>query len=442
MSNRSATTPALVMACALSLHSFAAAAPAVFADAKASDPITLGWMRGFPPPTDKQVNLNNYLLFPQLRWSFAHARELLPTANVSRGEGSVAVLPRAERGDIDSLSFLPLDSAEPMTWAQSLAANYTDGIVVLHRGQVVYERYFGALDQQGQHMAMSVTKSFVGTLGAMLVEQGVIDPQALVTHYVPELSKSGFANATVRQVLDMTTGIQYSENYADPKAEIWEYVRAGHILPRPSGYNGATSFYEFLQQIKPAGEHGQTFAYKTVNSDVLGWIIQRATGKSVVQLLQEQIWAKLGAEQDASLIVDETGTGFAGGGFSAGLRDMARFGEAMRLQGRFNGQQIIPEAVVADIRKGASQADFAKAGYAALPGWSYRDMWWVSHNDHGVFAARGIHGQTIYIDPKAEMVIARFASYPQASNSVIDPTSLPAYAALAKRLMSVAAPNP
>jgi hypothetical protein len=107
----------------------------------------------------------------------------------------------------------------------------------------------------------------------------------------------------------------------------------------------------------------------------------------------------------------------------------------MRLNGRFNGQQIIPEAVVADIRKGASQADFAKAGYQTLPNWSYRDMWWVSHNAHGVFAARGIHGQTIYVDPKAEMVIARFASFPVAANAVIDPTSLPAYAAVAKLLM-------
>ena len=275
----------------------------------------------------------------------------------------------------------------------------------------------------------------VGTLGATLVEEGVLDPQAAVTQYVPELKDSGFGNATVRQVLDMTTGIQYSENYADPKAEIWEYVRAGHILPRPPGYSGATSLYAFLQKVKPQGQHGQAFAYKTVNSDVLAWIIQRASGQSVAELLRTRIWNKLGAEQNAYLLVDEVGTGFAGGGFNAGLRDMARFGETMRLNGRFNGQQIIPEAVVADIRKGASQADFAKAGYQTLPNWSYRDMWWVSHNAHGVFAARGIHGQTIYVDPKAEMVIARFASFPLAANGVIDPTSLPAYEAVANMLL-------
>ena len=435
MANPTSKKSVLLTACLLAMSAPTAMALPAFPDAHASDPVVLGLMQGFPPAPDKVVNFSNYLQFPQLRWAFSHAREILPTANVARGEGPVAPLPRAERKDIDSLTFLPLGSDQPMTWEQSLAANYTDGIVILHRGKLVYERYFGALDAQGQHMAMSVTKSFVGTLGAMLVDEGVLDPRATVSHYVPELKDSGFGNATVRQILDMTTGIRYSENYADPKAEIWEYARSGHILPRPQGYDGATSLYAFLQKVQPEGQHGQAFAYKTVNSDVLAWIVQRATGQSVAELLQTRIWNKLGAEQSAYLILDEVGTGFAGGGFNAGLRDMARFGETMRLNGRFNGQQIIPEAVVADIRKGASQADFAKAGYQTLPNWSYRDMWWVSHNAHGVFAARGIHGQTIYVDPKAEMVIARFASFPVAANAVIDPTSLPAYAAVAKLLM-------
>jgi CubicO group peptidase (beta-lactamase class C family) len=114
---------------------------------------------------------------------------------------------------------------------------------------------------------------------------------------------------------------------------------------------------------------------------------------------------------------------------------MARLGEMMRLGGRFNGQQIVPQAVVDDIRRGADPAQFAKAGYATLPGWSYRNMWWVSHNEHGAFSARGIHGQVIYIDPRAEMVIARFGSHPLASNVNFDPTSLPAFHALAKHLM-------
>jgi len=133
--------------------------------------------------------------------------------------------------------------------------------------------------------------------------------------------------------------------------------------------------------------------------------------------------------------VDSTGTPFAGGGLNTGLRDLARFGEMIRNNGFFNGKQIVPAQVVADIRRGASRDDFAKAGYKLLEGWSYRNMWWITHNEHGAFMARGVYGQALYIDPTAEMVIARFASYPIAGNAVIDPTSLPAYHAIAKHLL-------
>jgi len=411
--------------------------PQSFADAADSDPAALGWMLGSPPPADRLVRYEDLSMyrFPQMRWSFANFRQLMPSTNVWRGDGKLSELPRALRDDIDGITFTPMGRSDTMTWEQSLAANYTDAIVVLHRGRIVYERYFGVMNDHNAHMAMSVTKSIFGTLGAMLVAEGRLDEKALVGQYIPELKDTAYGDATVRQVLDMTVGVKYSENYADPAAEIWQHVRAGGVFPRPPGYAGPTSFYGFLQTLRKEGEHGEAFAYKTVNSDVAGWLIRRATGQSVGAVLSERIWQKLGAEQDAYLLVDSVGTEFAGGGFNPTLRDMARFGEMMRLDGRFNGLQIVPRAVVDDIRKGASQADFAKAGFKTLPGWSYRDMWWVSHDDHGVFEARGIHGQAIYIDPKAEMVIARFASYPLAANAYLDPTTLPAFRALAEHLM-------
>lgn len=411
-----------------------------FPDAEASDPAKLGWMAGSPPPPEKVIRFadGSLLKFPQLRWSFSNYRQMVPTSNVPRGNLPASVLPRAERSDIDAITFEPLGSKQSITWAQSLAANYTDGIVVLHKGKIVYERYFGVLKPDGQHIAMSVTKSFFGTIGAMLVAEGKLDDNAKVVQYVPELSDSAFGDATVRQLLDMTTGLQYSENYTDPKAEIWAHVAAGNVLPRPAGYQGPNSFYEFLQTVKKEGEHGHAFKYKTVNTDALGWVIRRATGKSIGENLRERIWSRLGVEQDAYFAVDTLGNEFAGGGLNASLRDLARFGEMMRLDGRFNDQQIVPKSVVDDIRRGANKEHFAKAGFSLLPGWSYRNMWWVSHNAHGAFSARGIHGQVIYIDPKAEMVIARFASHPLAANANVDPTSLPAYDALAKHLMSQA----
>jgi len=425
------------MAAAVGMTAALAQTPPPPPSAADSDPAKLGWMVGSPPPADKLVRHADGSLyrFPQTRWSFAHFRQLAPTSNVWRGDSPASALPRALRTDIDGVTFQPTGTNDSMTWEQSLAANYTDAIVVLHKGRIVYERYFGEMKPHTPHMAMSVTKSFFGTLGAMLVAEGKLDANALVSKYIPELKDGAWGDATVRQALDMTIGVKYSENYADPNAEIWQHVRAGSVFPRPPGYTGPQSFYEFVQTLKKEGEHGNGFYYKTVNSDVLGWLIRRATGQSVGEVLSERIWQKIGAEQDGYMLIDTVGNEFAGGGFNPTLRDMARFGEMMRLDGRFNGQLIVPKAVVDDIRAGAKKADFDKGGFASLPGWSYRNMWWVSHNEHGAFAARGVHGQAIYIDPKAEMVIARFGSHPVAANASFDPTSLPAFHALAKHLM-------
>jgi len=394
-------------------------------------------MVGSPPPADRILRFEDgsYFRFPQMRWSVANFRQLMPTVNVSRGLGEYSLLERQPSNEIDALTFVPLGGGEPMTWQQSLQANYTDGIIILHRGKLVYERYFGVLKQEGQHAAMSITKTFTGTLAALLVAKEKLDPERLVADYVPELAASGFGDASVRQLMDMTTGIHFSEDYADPKAEVWAHAAAGNPLPKPADYQGPRTYYEFLQTVKPQGRHGEAFHYRTANSNALGWVIARVSGQNVAQLLSERIWSRLGAEQDAYMSVDSIGTPFAGGGLNASLRDLVRFGEMMRNEGRYNGTQILPPEVVADIRGGANRDDFAKAGYRLLPGWSYRNMWWVSHNEHGAFMARGVHGQALYVDPLAEMVIARFASHPVAGNAANDPSSLPAFEAVAKHLL-------
>ena len=406
--------------------------------AAASDPNVMGWMQGSPPPPDKQVRFDDESMytFPKLRWAQSNIRRLVPTTNVRCGDYPVCLLPRADRADIDSVTFTPIGGSAPMTWAQSLDANYTDGIVVLHRGRIVYERYFGALDAQRPHIAWSVTKSFFGLIAASLIVEGALDPQAAVSTYVPELEGSGLGNATLRQVLDMTTSIHYSEDYTDPDAGIWCHGRAGGILPRAPEQVGPGSFYEFLGTLRQDGPHGEAFAYKTVNTDVLGWVLRRVTGLPLGELLQQRIWSQIGAEQDGYLMVDSTGTEFAGGGFNCCLRDLARFGQMMRNDGFWNGRQIVPKAAIDNIRGGADPTHFAKAGYVTLPGASYRSMWWATHNEHGAYCARGIHGQGVYIDPEASMVIARFASHHIAGNMGIDPTTLPAYHALAKYLIA------
>ena len=406
-------------------------------DAAASDPRALGWMQGAPPPRARQVRFADdpMFAFPQLRWYLSNIRQMMPTTNVWRGDGPASVLPRALRDDLDGVTFTPLGQDRAITWADAFAANYTDGIVVLHRGSIVHERYAGVLAAHVPHLSCSVTKSFTGTLAASFAAEGLLEVQAPVVEYVPELAASGWGTATVRQVLDMTTSLVYSEEYTRADAEVWQHLRAGGFLAREAGADSPDSYYDFLATVRQAGAHGQGYAYKTVNTDVLGWIVRRVSGKSLGETLSERIWAPMGAEQDAYFSVDTSGTEFAGGGLCCTLRDMARFGETMRNGGVHNGRRIVPAGAIADIVAGGRTSDFAQGGYPLLPGWSYRNMWWVSHNAHGAYTARGIHGQAIYIDPLAEMVIARFASHPRAANANLDPTSLPAYHAVAKRLM-------
>jgi hypothetical protein len=393
-------------------------------------------MEGFPPTPEKLIMQpeSDFFSFPKLRWTVCHIRELMPTKQVSKGISSPVPLKYAI-DDIDAVTFTPLGGGKPMTWKESLSANYTDGILILHKGRVVYEKYFGCLDEMGKHAAMSMTKSITGLLAEILVVEGRLDDKVKVASIIPELKNSAFGSATIRQVMDMTTALDYSENYADPKADIWIYSKAASPLPKPKGYTGPNGYFEYLQTVKQDGVHGEAFGYRTINSDALGWILSRVTGKDLAHLLSERIWSRMGAEQDGYMTVDAKGTPFAGGGLSAGMRDLGRIGLLMLDGGNINEQQLFPKQVMENIRAGGDKKAFDKAGYNTLKGGSYRSMWWVFHNKHGAYAARGVHGQTIYVDPTAEMVIVRFASFPTAKNAQIDPTSLPAFQAVAEYLM-------
>ena len=167
----------------LAIFGFVTQAPAQSAShlsAAQSDPRELEWMTGFPPPPDKLIMQpeSNYFSFPKLRWTVCHIRELLPTKQVNRGIGPPVPLKYAMDEGIDAVRFTPLGSSDPMTWKESLAANYTDGILIMHRGKVVYERYFGCLDETGKHAAMSMTKSMTGLLAEIFVAEGQLNDTA------------------------------------------------------------------------------------------------------------------------------------------------------------------------------------------------------------------------------------------------------------------------
>lgn len=378
----------------------------------------------------------SFFTFPQLRQSVCRMREYLPTTNVPRGNRHYPrpFRSRLQCSAIDSLRFVPTGEKEPITIAEGLQRVYADGFIVLHHGRIVYERYFGDLRPEGLHAVMSVTKSFTGLLAACLVAEGLLDDSKTVAYYLPEMADSGFADATVREVMDMTTAIRYSEDYTDPNAEIWTFSAAGNpLVPHPEGTpNG---YHAYLKTVKKEGEHGAEFGYRTVNADLLGWIVSRVGGGSVAEQLSKRIWSRMGMEQDAYYQVDALGVPFAGGGLDATLRDLARVGQMMLQNGRWHGEEIVPQEVIDDIRFGGKIKPFATSAYGRnLPGWCYRNMWWISNNADGDYMARGVHGQAIYISPGADMVIVRLASAPQASNLLLDAISLPAYRAIAEHL--------
>lgn len=425
-----------------------------------SNPNRLKWMVGFPPQKEKIISASDgsFFNFPAIRYSVNHMREFFPTRIVEANKEKSHKLKSKLNNDIDDLTFIPwspisssLSNGEwksenqfftetketPMTIREFLNKNYVDGIIILHDGKIIYERYPAGLKQDGIHAAMSVTKSFIGLLASILIAEKTIKPEKLVTDYLPELGKSGFAGATVQQVLNMTTAIQYSEDYNNPNAEVWQYSQAGNPF-KSEKYTGPQNIYEYLETVKkiPKQEHGKLFGYKTINTEVMGWIISRVTNMCVTELISKKIWIPMGASTDGLFLLDSAGKAQAGGGFSLNLRDMAILGEMLRNKGKVGNKQIIPEEAVELVAKGGDPNVFAKSEeYPKLKGWSYHNFWWITNNAHGAYMARGVHGQAIYIDPAAKMVIVRFASNPLSSNKYIDPISIPAYEAIAEYLL-------
>ncbi|MFT6430713.1 MAG: CubicO group peptidase (beta-lactamase class C family) [Halopseudomonas sp.] len=393
-------------------------------------------MEGFPAPADKQVTADNFLVqFPNLRWAFHHMRELLPTRNIRRGPEAPTGLPAGEdlREKIDALSFTG-PQGDFLTFGQYLTSTFADATLIMKDGKVVYEAYHEGMPAENPHMLWSVTKSFGGLIATQLLEEGTLKADALITDYVPELHGSGWSGATVQQLLNMTADIDYSEVYADQESDVVKYAMSAGMLPRPEDFAGERDLYSYLPTIGSDGAHGERFIYRTVHTEVLGWVLRRATGKHVAELISERLWSKLGSEQDAYLLLDSKGTEWAGAGLNASLRDLGRFGEMMRLEGRFNGQQIVNSSVIARIREGGDREAFKAAGRDFQAGYSYRNQWWISHNDDGAYEALGVHGQMIHVNPAVGLVVVRLSSHPVATSAATFPTTRPALVALANML--------
>lgn len=376
-----------------------------------------GLMHGFPPPAEARVSKVNFLRPPFVRWSFQHIQRLLPTIDVPAG---TAVRPLVRREEpLGQLVFRSLGGAQ-VTLDEHLKASHADGFIVLQDGAVRYEAYANGQTPETRHIMFSVTKSLIGTLAEALVAERRLDEHRLTMSYVDELRGSAFGDATVRQLMDMAIGVHYTEDYEDPLSESSQFGYASGLHPPyadlshglPPEYAGLDSLYAFLPRLRKKGEHGGFFNYVTAVTEVLAWVMERATGEACHEQLA-RLWRRLGCERDGHFIADPLGRGVAGAGFSATLRDMARFGQMLLDHGRVGDEQLLPPEVVSSLLAGGDPEVFARnPEFAPMGRLSYKSQWYV-FNGRALLAI-GIHGQQLYVDFETRMVSVKQASPPHA----------------------------
>lgn len=332
-------------------------------------------------------------LGPWNRWSFQHVEEVVAVQTVAHDPDAVRTW-GTDSGDgaLDDL-------VDPF-----VADGWVDGVLVAQRGTIVCERYVNGMTPATLHLSQSVGKSVLGLLVGVLVDRGTLRREDLAVTYVPELSDSGYAGATVGHLLDMTVAVDFVEDYED----FWRYDTACGWHPSAPGV--PDTILAFLPTIGPGSwSHGERFDYLSPNTDVLGLVAERAAGRPLAAVIAEQLWGPLGAERDALLTVDRAGTGVISGGICACLRDYARLGRVVADA----GAGVVGAGWVDSLGRGSSDAWAAgTTDPAERPGTSgYANQWWCFD---GRPTARGIHGQMITVDREAGIVIAVVSSQPEA----------------------------
>ncbi|MBU3749390.1 MAG: serine hydrolase [Mycobacterium sp.] len=374
-------------------------------------------MTGFPSDPGSRVTLLNWQDPPFNRWSFQHLRELIPTQRIPRGQGPAQPLVWGE---------VPLDPAaisvhrvddRVSTLAEVLGETWTDAVVIVHDGRIVLERYDNGMTPDTVHLLMSVTKSVIGCVAGSLVTRGLLDPAQPIDLYVPEVTGSGYGGCTARDLLDMRTGVLFREEYTNPYSEIREMER--HIGWRPGlspGYIGG--MYAFLASMGATGPHGGSFVYRSADTDMLGWVCERAAGARMANLISDLIWQPMGAEFEAEITCDGVGSAIHDGGMSATARDVARFGQMLLDDGYVAGRPVVPNrwlvqsrTIDPDIRG----AFASSASEATLTGGWYRNQFWFVPGPLGdLQVCLGIHGQMVVVDRATRTVSVKMSSWPSA----------------------------
>ncbi|WP_281612888.1 serine hydrolase [Flammeovirga sp. SubArs3] len=395
----------------------------------------LGIMQGIPVPKDKKVDKDNALLtFPFNRWSYQHMREIYPTSGIPKSE-KINLINRKIDSNVDNLVKVQKDSNEVVSLPTYIQETYTDALVVVKGNEIVYENYQNGMTSHQPHQMMSCTKSFAGLLALMAEEEGKLDEEELVTHYIPELNNtSAFNQAKVKHILDMTNSMSFDETYADPQSDIVHYGTVIGLMPEQENVSYANDIYEYLETLKidSSLKHGEVFNYQTPKTDVINWLTNRATKEDFQKGLY-RIWNTIGAEDETYVILDKNGALFAGGGLNASPSDLARFSMMMLNEGKVKEKQVVPSSVIKKLQKGANTEAFKNGSESALDNgeWSYRAQWWVRHTKgKEAIMAIGIHGQWIYIDVGRDIAIVKQSSQPNSADVAMEAYNVRAFDAL------------
>jgi CubicO group peptidase (beta-lactamase class C family) len=368
-------------------------------------------MKGFPPPVEQQVTLANWRRPPFNKWSFQHVREIIPTADIPNDPDNVRRLPSGPQTSFGDFSIKTEDGAFGLE--AFLRATDTDGLVIMRGGKVVYEFYDNGMGPDTPHIFMSVSKSVLGLLVGALVESGALDLDDPVTRWVPEVNATAYAGATLRDVLDMRVGIFFDEDYLATAGPIIEYRKAQNWDPLPPGEQPSDLRSFFASLVEKDGPHKGRFHYVSPNTDLMGWVIERATGERYADLVSELLWKPMGADRSAYITVDRFGAPRCAGGFCATTSDLVRLGLLIADGGQYGGKQIIPSWWIDDILNAGdarawNEGDFVKY-FPRMP-IHYRSKWYVLRGDAPIMFGVGVFGQNVFIDRKNQIVIAKFSS--------------------------------
>lgn len=370
---------------------------------------------------------------PWNRYSFQHVREFVPTVTVERGDVHTP-LPAAPR----SLGALTLEcDGLAQTIDTFVAASDTDGFLILFEGAIVTETYGNGMTPSTRHLSQSVAKSVVGCVAGILAHRGVIDLDAPLTEYLPELAATAYREATVQHVMDMTSGVTWDETYTRPDSHCAKLDAAAGWKPRRNPDWPGSTWELILTLTELECAHGASFRYRSIETDVLGFALQRAAGRPLAELVSRELWAPLGAQHEAYFTIDPAGYACACGGFNATLRDYGRFALMLAGHGAIDGRQVVPASFIAATRAG-DPTRFGESPRAVLPHGAYHNQFWLERPG-GPFMARGVFGQLIYVDPEAAFAAVKLSSWPEFVDPVRTRTALAALHAVRAHLTGRAA---